>query len=244
MNYGDPYFLWTGNVCYTAAALFTTAVLVQDIKTRKREKLNKTESHVLRNKWLDLWSLLTLATSVIVTLLHISRQVPFICMYTFSLSFSMMGIQKVLFTYYQIARLKYCFSSDSIHSTKYGYPACLFYILYGIGAILSIGYVVSFWSIFEPTESRNGCVLGTYPVWSTDTLVFVINYAFYFLWDWTVLSLYLYKILQLKSHQSKKHSRKFSQEVHNRILFILSKIVFMTIIYEILAVCKLCTHLL
>ena len=234
IGYELPY-LWTARIVYVAAIIITTTMLAREIQARNKDRKN--ESHILRNKMLDLWSFLTLLSSVIVPFLHLSRQIPVLCEYTFSLSYSTMGIQKVLFTYYQIARLKYCFSSDSIHSTKYGYPSCLFTYLYSMGIILSIGYVISFFLILEPKENdaNNGCFIGVSPVWSVDTLIFVINYACYFLWDWLVLFLYIYKIYQLKKHQ-KRNSKTFSPQVNNRILFILSKIVFLTVIYEILAV--------
>ena len=240
--YSTTICAWTGRVLYSIAAGINISILLKEIKTRREiysDKDAKSE-HILKNKELDLWSLLTLIASIILSVLHIMRKIPLICAIAYTLTFSVMGIQKILFTYYQIARLKYCFSISQIHSDRYGYPNYMFYVLYFIGFLLAIAYLKVFSMGIDVYDIGGyGCNIQPFSVNAAQFTLFLVTFITFFLWDWIVLGLYVYKVYQLQNH---KIHHEFKQNVNDRILFILRKIIFLTILYEILAVFDVIPH--
>ena len=97
-------------------------------------------------------------------------------------------IVQTFLTFYQIARLKYCFSTKN--SKQYGYSDKLFKFLYIFGVIVIIcGVYIQFGNYTIYTSSKNGHFGCLY---SLQNFIWVLIYsALYYTWDWLVLSLYV-----------------------------------------------------
>ena len=135
---------------------------------------------------------------------------------------------KAFVTQYQIARLKYCFSTKNCH--KYGYSNRLFLALY------IYPYIALFYGIFtlfvpkytiysSQTNGNFGCIYETTEYYG---LLIAIHAPVYYIWDWFVLILYIIKIVQFR-----RKLREKNNIVYKKVLFILQKILLLTIIYEI-----------
>lgn len=148
--------------------------------------------------------------------------------------------------YYQLSRLKYCFSNDQIHSTK-GYPKWLFIFMYVLGIILCINWIL--WmtstnlSADDPGTLFSFCGIKTrsnYEFHQSLITTFNIQWreiwgiilaGFYLIWDLFTLSLYVYKIRAFRKF-SESHK---NEAVNKRISSILHKIFILTMFYEIVA---------
>ena len=117
----------------------------------------------------------------------------------------------------------------------------MFNLLYFIGFLLAVVYFYVFWIGINVYDiGQFGCNIKSFSsVHSVHFKVFLATFITFFVWDWIVLGLYLYKVYQLQHH---KIHDGFNKNVHDRILFILNKIIFLTILYEILAVFDVIPH--
>ena len=139
---------------------------------------------------------------------------------------------------YQLSRLHYCFAQAKVHN-RYGYSRCLFIILYIIGFSAFITAVIFPW-LFTPFYIKCGINdnLQYYPFKQTfksnpmqGTAIWInITIFLYILWDVTILLLYTCKVLQF--------NRKVAVEdnIKKRIMFILNRILILTLFYEIVFV--------
>ena len=220
-------------VCYGTSFIVTSTIFIFECNKRrdiqKNQDLKKINT-TINNKSLGYSSLFALFCSPMAQIGGILTKVPKICpwpMYSIAVEF---WTNMIFFlTFYQIARLKYCFSTKN--SSKYGYPDKLFIILNIYGALIlfsSISMFIpqyTFWSS-EP-NGYFGCKYKT-----TQIYPFMAIYASiaYISWDWFLLLLYMIKIIQFR--------RKLSSQndiVIKKVLFILNKIFSLTIISEIVA---------
>ena len=138
---------------------------------------------------------------------------------------------RITITFYQIARLQYCFSAQQIHSHKYGYSKRWFIFLYVVGAIFWLFYVIySFLKIFV---SKYYYDPDTWTPCTSDRLN--ANFWFYgvlcyYLWDWTVFGCYIVKICQFY-----RKNDDIEVAIWMRIKFVVYKISFLTLIIEVSA---------
>ena len=143
------------------------------------------------------------------------------------------GLPKILLGYYQIYRLQYCFSEKQVHS-KYGYPTLLFITLYIIGCINNLHSLIFPFFVLKPFELPNnlGCendVDGN-EIYSLNSFIATTLYS---IWDLFTLFLYIYKIHQAtKTIQLHQKGQEVQDQILTRIKKIMAKIVFLTVIYE------------
>eukprot|EP01084_Bolivina_argentea_P274620 468131_1 len=144
-------------------------------------------------------------------------------------------IHKILITIYQIGRLEYCFSVDQVHSQKYGYSKALFIFLFSNGLLMIMWTTCDMilklslphWIIQDQYTCQ---VLTKYSNTEFHTKYFVpIAFTWFVLWDWFVLLLYVVKICQF---YHKKSDENIPDSVIQRIKFILSKIILLTLLLQ------------
>eukprot|EP01084_Bolivina_argentea_P225819 381534_1 len=205
-------------------------------------------------KWLNLFSLSTMILCILTTINYIFTVSPVVCKYPLSFRIIFYASTRCMLTFYQIARLSYCFEQNQIHSKKYGYNKYLFVFLYINGIILILFAAISSFFIFNVHFVEWGCI----PIRTDYFNIFVfIWYSWYILWDFFVLFLYIIKICQFNQKQSiqerlntvtslsgnklpdsKASKIKFAHQeyiIMRRIKFILYKILILTLINEIIA---------
>ena len=219
-------------VCYGVSLIMSSSILLFEYNKRRKirnDQQLKILNTTLKNKSLSYHSLFALICCPMISITGIMIKIPVICswpMYPIVISFWI--CVQIFLTLYQIARLKYCFSAKN--SLKYGYSNQLFFVLniYGIVILL---YCV--FALFEPNytiyssqvNGRFGCKYESTQYYS---LLVGIFSAMFYIWDWFVLILYIIKIVQFQRKQKENNSI-----VYKKVLFILQKILLLTIIYEI-----------
>ena len=213
------------------AVAFTVSLYVIYKNHRNHKQATQNEKGSIP-KWLNIWSTLTLYSVPLSCLIFISCKVPFICIQTCRLGAWSYSTPKILLGYYQISRLHYCFSKKQIHS-KLGYPTCLFIILFLIGWANNLHAIIYPFIYMNPYEKPNnlGCD------WDQDEVTknSFIATTVYSVWDLFTLSLYIYKIHgATKVIQIKQKEQETQNKILKRIKNIMAKIVFLTVIYEII----------
>ena len=199
-----------------------------ECQKRKQEKLNNIPPNRFKT-WLNIWSMHAMLTVIVVLFISPLHAIYTICKYVNTISIYTWLLSKVSITFYQIARLQYCFSVHQIHSKKYGYSKCIFIILYTMGFILILLstymaiYLLTFatWSV-----KYNICIV---KIDDIHQLISVISILVYCLWDWSVLILYIIKIIQFYC----KKSNDVTEQVLIRIKFILQRIFVLMLIVGI-----------
>ena len=229
-NKSLQYVLSTG--IYGVAAIISLTFFIFEYNKRrtiKRDPNLRKLNTTITNRSLEFHSLFALFCCPMVPILMVIAAIPssFTCSWPiYASSATFWGFINIFLTFYQISRLKYCFSTKN--SSKYGYSNALFLILntYGILIIL-----VSLFAHFAPKyrvrdATSNGPICN--PVYTKYFEPFAgIAWALFLCWDWFVLLLYIIKIVQFQRMRQK------IDIVHKKVFFILQKILLLTIIYEI-----------
>ena len=139
---------------------------------------------------------------------------------------------RITITFYQTSRLQYTFSSEQIHSTKYGLSKCTFALLYFNVICFIVIFIIS--TIADIAIMDVKYLSGRYVCVSAEGETFfgdwmTLFFIWFLLWDWTVMGIYFYKCYQF----ARKNMDNVDDKVKLRIKFILSKISFLTILLEI-----------
>ena len=220
-------FRWVAYPFVIISALISIIILKRDYTKRKGWKI-KTK--------LDLFSICTLIICVIANIMA-SLKYASICKLLTLVYFGAYNFQiiRIFITLYQISRLEYCFSVNQVHSKKYGYPKWIFMLLYAQGIILLIAATISVTlNLFAPIQVLQIGLGFCYPTNdyiedASNSIVVITAFAWFILWDWSVVILYVIKICQFYG----KKAHHIEDIVTLRINFILYKILFLTIIIEI-----------
>ena len=205
-------------------------IIMIELKRRKTSNARDSNATILNEnifqKLLNLWSLLTMLTSMITSISFILLKVSTICTVTFSFAPTCWRVSKYFLTFYQISRLQYCFYEKQIHSSKLGYSKWLFTAIYSIGVILMI-YTITYFQIVLDVISLNnfGCDIALLKYYKLLVPIGVISYH---VWDILVLSLYLYKVIQI--HKMTNYS---DGDIYKRVKLIMTKIIILTMLNEI-----------
>ena len=115
---------------YIVAVCFCGFIFIKEYSKRKTQiSLHKTSIY---QKLLNIWSLMIIIYSILTCIFAAISLIPiYIFCYLGTIFTSTLWAHcKDLLTFYQIARLQYCFLNKQIHSKQYGYPQYLFYIYY------------------------------------------------------------------------------------------------------------------
>ena len=101
------------------------------------------------------------------------------------------------------------------------------WIVYTIIAAINFYFIVDEFSV----------IIIEYECWNKehDTLgsFFAIGSVWYYLWDWIVLFLYIFKVAQIHKKSDFSSNAMQNEQILNNVKFILFKITMLTILYEI-----------
>eukprot|EP01084_Bolivina_argentea_P309690 535733_1 len=228
------WFNLIGNTIATIICLFIWN------KNRNKAKQWKVDTNQVRNKYqlrLNGLSSIIFIPITCIPITHCIRHLPFICQFGPQIALACGTSTRSFITFYQIARLEYTFLSSQIHSTKYGYPHWVFITLYLYGIVFSLHVWVIVWFLYSVKLTvSNYCISTITPF---GIYFFLFGTIFYYPWDLIVLLLYIIKICTIKS---KKYSINSNEQnvtdqrmikVIKRINYILTKIIILTILYEL-----------
>lgn len=207
-----------------------TAIICVRIVYQEYQKV-RTSSNNHENKYQKLLTISAFSVYILCTIYHILRMIrAFDCdgwaMTTNELSYFIM---KIFITFYQIARLQYCFSAEQVHS-KYGYSKYVFIWLYIHGvAILLFAIIDSSLEITSINGKYNVPYICHVVLDKTHSNWFNIGrFSWYVAWDVTVLVLYTWKCYQF--YKKQRLFGNIDKSIVLRIKFILSKILFLTLL--------------
>ena len=227
--------VWIYRISLLIAFWISLYIIYRDYRNRKLYALDSKQ--IVLPKYLKIYSNLTIWHIPISILLFLSYKIPYICIWTYTTTTAYLT-PKTLLTLFQIARLQLCFSQSQIHSS-FGYPKCVFICLYFVGflLILYIPACVYLWLEYVPRyhlkPANLGCDFDHNEIWAANA---GWSFFIYTLWDLMVLFLYIYKIRQAKRRITDVAKCPTAQgNILSRINGILNKILFLTIIYEIIS---------
>ena len=209
--------------------VITSIILANIWRVEIKKQKTLSNAHSVGYKWLNFWLSLTLILIALFPLFMLTLDIPTICEYSVGPTTIIFTGTAVALTYYQISRLYYCFASKQIHSSKFGYSDTLFIFLYIIGFafviyLCAVNFYFAPWA--QKTSDGKQCTLNS----NSDNNIYInISYLWYYVWDWTVLFLYVHKVRQFH----RKHSEVIADKIKNKIKFILFKIMILTILVEI-----------
>ena len=178
-------------------------------------------------------------------LLLIFSVIPGFCMIRWIGTTTASYTQNAFLGVYQLSRLYYCFSNRQLRG-NHGYPICLFLVMTTIAIIIWIaGAMLQIVVVTMPSKCGYRSHLSLFYRFRERSILFdgdsredewmvKIYYIWLFalvvtsiLWEWTILLLYLCKIWEIrKSYKSKQDG------VWDTVLFILHRIVIITIFYQ------------
>lgn len=223
---------WISRICLPVASLLMIYWIKRELNQRNQIQ-SKSETPSIKTSsgnhqmWLNRFSIGTMILCLLTLLFCFFHTVPYLCEYTDPLQQIFWVLSQYSLTFYQITRLSYCFSSEQVHSDKYGYSKHVFIILHCFGILLTIYTIVMQYLIWNTISVPEfGCALNQNTELFNQLVPILL--LWYLIWDITVLVLYLIKICQIGKHKRFKHP-----SIYRKIRFILHKIVFLTILYEI-----------
>eukprot|EP01084_Bolivina_argentea_P079316 143899_1 len=229
-----PFEWVTITIINIVATLINIEILHKECKKRTDHRNKCTKQH---NPWFKSFSLLTMISGVCYTFISLLKHLPYGCIIARLSFIATIVMQQVCMDFYQLSRLYFCFAKSKAHSNK-GYPSYLFYVMYLFGILIILI------SILFPAFSYNILYCGInkyyryYPkdeFLLTDQFPGNIRYWFktlpiiYILWDTMILTLYVVKVCTFKQRKQCAQNEKIS----NRIMFILRRVLILTIFYEI-----------
>ena len=227
---------WIIRIWYPICSVFIALLIRNDLSKRKNDIRIDNDPYP---KWLNLWSFLALLSYFISTITWFLTTFQFTCYYAVVAIFALYSMGPIFLTMFQITRLQYCFYSGQVHSVKYGYPKCLFIILYCIGSILLIVSSMPIFMFYSKTsndmmtkyESCNALNMKDYMTGFAEYVsISSLSITIYFGWDIVVLCLFIFKVCQIKSKFKEQEDRN---NIYRRIRFILQKITILTVLFEI-----------
>jgi len=190
-------------------------------------------------------------------ILLILSVIPGFCILRLTGNLMLLVTQYLTLGFYQLSRLEYCFSKDSLHGRKEGYPLWVFVIMNAVGVMIWISALImvlfvdtlprkcgysSGFTFFVQFRDKSLLFEGDY---YSDDYMKNLYYAWYFcssvavqMWDVMTLLLYYFKIRQIaKIHKSKEDG------VWRRVLRIMHRIVIVTMFYLYFNVLTLLTFI-
>ena len=214
-------------IIYSILCCFNVWVLIRELVQIHKGKAKYT------TKYLKLWALLSIISGAFSQIFRAIRHFPIVCTFVYYAANMLSGWQAVFMGFYQLSRLYYCFSTDKVY-LKYGYPQTLFRIMFTIGFILLINYIlfpIIDDNLFSQCEVKLVddtyyfyrhplIIFGTF---ETRTLWKNMTGMIYFIWDVVTLCLYIHKIQILKKSEQKQ----------DKIQSVMNRIFILTLFYQI-----------
>ena len=131
---------------FVALSGFVSIVInVYILYVELHKRMNDTEDNIkYPTKYMKLCPILSLICGVMVGLFTFIGYFPILCNISGIAFAYVITSQSASVRFYQLSRLYYCCAQTNIHS-KNGYPDCIYYIMYTIGALILINTIIYPW---------------------------------------------------------------------------------------------------
>ena len=238
----EEHDVWIVNRCiHVVWTVLTATILYSEIHQRVTKTISFTTKSL---KWC---SITCIVAAFLAQLFELLGYLPGFCTF-YRVMCKIFSITTILFMgYFQLSRLHYCFANAQIHSDK-GYTKLLFIIMFIIGGICSIVFIVSWMFIPGLPPFYTKCGYNTnYDLYRQPLITPSYNEASYILisivfiallWHFSILYLYIRKVKQF--HESTpKADKKGTETVYKRVRLILHKITTLTLFYLFIGTCSI-----
>ena len=133
-----PPSVWISAACISLVGFVLSMCLLG------RERRNRQRRTIpFPSKYLSLFPYSSIALTPLATLSCVFYDLNGICLVARNVTPILCAVQYLLFSYFQLSRIYYCFSEKQVHSNK-GYPKWVFSIMF----IATTLYAVS-WAVFQ-----------------------------------------------------------------------------------------------
>ena len=237
--------VWSNRAIFSITTIIIWYILIKECKKRafvrkamKGNKQRSTTTHKYQTM-LNFWSLLSLMLVSMTSILYMLNKTPWICMYTQNIAKFISGFQYLTRMFFAVTRLQYTFASQSIHSKKFGYSKYVFILLWSWGILILCLHILRS-TLVVPYEifingNSYGCSIESNQLYQATSFPGV---ALLWLYDFTILCLYIGKIRQFKKAtmtnvHDQNHRNSVETSVHRRITVIMNKIIVLTLTIEI-----------
>ena len=172
------------------------------------------------------WSLLCVVDNIAYATLNLlAFSIEAVCPMTTSIAIFIQSCAFVWFNFYQLAQIHYCFSRNSSTLTAtHGYPVWLFIVLFAWGNVIKIIHILMGYL------KKSDCHLTQEIDNNSYFIVLIVENIMYFLWDLIIILLYFNKLNKFNNYTNDKNK----ECIKRRISFILHKILFVNIGYNII----------
>ena len=222
---------WINRVFCPITLLIILGILIKEVK--KQQNVSK----ILLPLSLRICSITAISLCIFYEMFKFLMTIKSVCLSIHYFITIIWCCSHIFFILFQLHRLKFCFSSND-NNAKYGYSNYIFILMHIIAFILFAAtlFLSSVQISKLRNDSNNGC---RWHLRKPHYIMGAMMLILYFLWDWTVLCLYGFKLYQcIKLTKTMTSEQKISQQAKDSILYriklILSKLLFLSIWNEIL----------
>jgi len=200
---------WVSRIVASIAICVVLKIVHKDYDNR--QEYMKQANNIRLPKDMIIWSSTTYASILITLLIFLLRKINPICTYIYFLYPPSVMWPLISLSFFQIARLRFCFSQSSVHN-QFGYKQWVFYVLYTAGlAIFVIGIALSRVKLqIVELPHKSGCTWDPTPFLLSGVTFITLVYV---IWDWSVLALYIAKIVQFKRKTQTKLRKETTTEI-------------------------------
>ena len=148
---------WLSRTLYPLTILILIRIIYKNV-TKQAGQNNKV-GHNIYQTWLNRFSLSSMVCIAFTLFFGITHKIPVICLYL-NAKFAIITwtLSRLTVTFYQIMRLKYCFSSQQVHSSKYGYNNWIFRVLFlWVTMLVAFMVILTIIGLRVSTENEFGC---------------------------------------------------------------------------------------
>eukprot|EP01084_Bolivina_argentea_P276983 472718_1 len=215
-------------ISVSVISLIAVIIIAKMLHHEKQKR--KSTDILFVNKWIKLWSSLSIALFCVWNIINAIEYFPLLCHFAHALDLAVLNIASGIVGFYQLSRLHYCFSQNSTY-TKKGYSTFTFIIMYSFGILITICNAVT--GVLNTVDISGKCGIDSRieyysTVWTNNPISIIwiyIGWSAFLVWDLITLALYTIKVLQL---------RKYNQSIQIiRVMSILKRVIILTIFYEL-----------
>eukprot|EP01084_Bolivina_argentea_P170267 295045_1 len=212
-----------------------TIIIIYILKNEIKKE--KSGAATFTTKWLRLWSFLVLLSGLLHTLCVFIQYFNGFCYFSGIVRKPSSLIQPFLMGCYQLSNMYYSFKTNGKSHSDRGYQKWVFIIMFSIAAICSINTLIlgvimciPYECGIEPDFSYHTSYIYVAPI-SAVTVNISIGFVIYIGWDLTILILYAAKIRSLNKFKTDNEEVK---NINKLILYMLYRILIITLFYQIL----------
>lgn len=217
---------WISSAWYFLIEILILFIFKSELISRQKKR-----GETLTSTWMLRWSILSIISCVLFAFMSILKRITMgqVCNITIPSCAFFQLLAMIFFMFYQLSQIYHCFSQNKIKTDR-GYPQYIFYILYSFGFFIVILQLIISYDNFQTVTSQ--CVINWEHTQNHQIILtlWILKKIVYVLWCSLIVFMYFWKLKKFNKLSTDKNKDLINQ----RISFILNKILFLNICYQIL----------